>query len=146
MLAPVALIAIGAFGALTLVNRSSVKPPAAPALPKADPAPVAPPPKAEPEMVTLTVDGPPPGTEVVGPKGDLLGTAPGAIRLVRGDQPIRLTFRAQGYKSSSEEVRPDADAKLSVRLERPPRGHHAASGPAGKKKHDQDSIEEAFDK
>jgi serine/threonine-protein kinase len=156
LLAPILLIAIGAFGALKLVDRAPVPPPIEPALPAAPPELARPaeppeppprPPKAEPAMVTLTVEGAPAGTEVLGSNGERLGAAPGAIQLVRSDQPIRLVFHARGYEPSSEEVRPQADGKLSVRLQR----LHARPKPSApatptKKKHDQDSIEEAFDR
>jgi len=70
-----------------------------------------------PELVTITVAGPPAGTEVYGPSG-LLGVVPGVIQLPRGDTEVRLTFRAEGHRTVTQAVTPAVATKLTVTLER----------------------------
>jgi serine/threonine-protein kinase len=72
---------------------------------------------AAPELVTVTVSGPPAGTEVYGPSG-LLGVVPGAIQLPRGDTEVLLTFRAEGYRTVTQPVTPSAATTLTIELER----------------------------
>jgi serine/threonine protein kinase len=90
--------------------------PAAPSTASADPAAGAAL-AALPQLVTITVTGPPAGTEVYGPNG-LLGVVPGAIQLPRGDAEVRLTFRAEGHRTVTQAVTPAVATTLTVTLER----------------------------
>jgi hypothetical protein len=92
--------------------------PPPPASPAAAPpvAPVAPPPVAA-APVTITIVGPPAGTEVLGPGGRLLGTAPGAVQLERSEQDVVLTFRADGHVARSIPVATRGDQQITVELE-----------------------------
>ena len=95
--------------------RASTKSPASPASAAPSASPVAPP--AMPvDTITLTIEGVPPGTEVLLPDGVVLGKAPGTLRLVRGDAPVRLTLRARGFRPATQDVTPRADATISVTL------------------------------
>ncbi len=71
-----------------------------------------------PTRVTITIAGPPDGTEVFGAGGALLGVAPGPIQLARAEEDLVLTLRADGFVTASATVRPDADRALDVRLVR----------------------------
>ena len=78
--------------------------------------------------VAFTVKSVPDGVEVW--SGDeKLGTAPGPVRLPKGTDKLKLTFKAKGYKSSDLDVTPTADGTLSVTLTRV-----AAGGPAPKRR------------
>jgi serine/threonine-protein kinase len=72
---------------------------------------------AIPRLIKITIEGPPPGTEVYGPRG-LLGVAPGEIQLDRGDQEVQLTFKADGYQVAIEKVKADQDRTIQVALEK----------------------------
>jgi len=72
---------------------------------------------AEPADVAFTVKSVPEGVEVwLGE--DKLGTSPGPVRLPKGTEKLKLTFKAKGYKSSDLDVTPTADGTLSVTLTR----------------------------
>jgi hypothetical protein len=77
-----------------------VAPAAAPVVPE-PPPPAVPPAPAAPALVAVTIEGPPAGTEVYGPAGRLLGTAPGAVQLEAGAGEVVLTFRADGFVTRS---------------------------------------------
>ena len=66
-------------------------------------------------LVTITIEGPPAGTEVYGPRG-LAGVAPGKIQLRESDQPIMLTLKARDYVAQSAEVIPSEDRTLEIEL------------------------------
>lgn len=95
--------------------------------------------------VTITVDGPPENTEVYGPLG-LLGVAPGRIQLVRGKEPVLLTFRAEDHQPETREVMPTEDREILVELERKRRARPAPKRTrrAPKKPRGRDSIEDPF--
>jgi serine/threonine-protein kinase len=85
------------------------------------PAPKQPPPRTEPapapRTITVTVSGVPEGTEVlVG--GDIVGTAPGPVQLPRGDAPIVLVFKADGYLPVSRSIAPNRDQPLMLALKK----------------------------
>jgi eukaryotic-like serine/threonine-protein kinase len=72
-------------------------------------------PKAPTPDVTVTITTAPPGTKVY--LGEtLVGEAPGAIRLSRGEAPVTLQFVAPGRTSAEVRVLPDHDRLLSVSL------------------------------
>jgi eukaryotic-like serine/threonine-protein kinase len=83
----------------------------APSAPSATPS-AAPAAAAE---VAITIQSVPDKVEVYQGE-ELLGTAPGPIKLKRGQDKIKLTFKAKGYKPSDMEVAPTADVVLSVSL------------------------------
>ena len=56
---------------------------------------------------------------VYGPAGPV-GVAPGKVQLVRGAEPVLLTFKATGYRAATREVVPSADGTLAVTLTRSP--------------------------
>jgi hypothetical protein len=68
-------------------------------------------------LVTLTIEGPPDGTEVHGPTGKLIGVTP-TIQLERTDADLVLTFAADGYKPASQTIHPTADATITVKLDK----------------------------
>jgi eukaryotic-like serine/threonine-protein kinase len=74
-------------------------------------ATVKPPPGAA--IATITIAGPPAGTNVYGPAGPL-GTAPGTIQLVRGSDEVQLVFQADGYETTTARVAPDGDKSIDV--------------------------------
>jgi serine/threonine-protein kinase len=103
-------------------------------------APPTPPPPAAPTMraeIELRVASTPKSVEIRTPDGTLLGHSPGPIKLARGDRPIQLEFRANGYVSQTKEVTPLADGSTSVVLKR-------KGGSAKKQKHNKDDLE-SFD-
>jgi serine/threonine-protein kinase len=99
-----------------------------------------------PATVTLEIDGPPDGTEVYGPRG-LVGVAPGKIQIERGDFPVLLTFKAEGYRTKTAEVKSADETTLSVRL-KPKRGKGGKGGKGGRGgkggKGGRDAIEDPF--
>ncbi len=72
----------------------------------------------EGRYVTVTIVGPPAGTEVYGPAG-LLGVAPGKIQLVRGDEPVLITLKAGDLRPQTREVLPTDDRELRVEFAEP---------------------------
>jgi eukaryotic-like serine/threonine-protein kinase len=73
----------------------------------------------EPPFVRIRVEGPPPGTEVYGPRG-LVGAVPGELQLDRAEGEILLTFKADGHVTTTRQVVPSQDGALEVTLERKP--------------------------
>jgi len=96
-------------------------------------------------FVELTVTGPPEGTEVYGP-GGLLGVAPGTIQLLRGAEPVLLTFKAPGHRAATREVVPDQDGAVEVSLQpaRPRRSPRPSRPPRERQPPDPNSIEDPF--
>lgn len=96
-------------------------------------------------FVTVIIDGPPENTEVYGPLG-LLGVAPGKIQLVRGQEPVLLTFKAEDHRPETREVVPTGDLEVRVALDRKPRARAAPrqGGRKVKKRRERDTIEDPF--
>ncbi|WP_428261604.1 protein kinase domain-containing protein [Haliangium sp.] len=126
----------------------------------ADPAPrpATQPPSSQPPVVpatvTITVTGPPPGTEVLGPDGSV-GEAPGALALARGEAPVELVFQAEGWAPATVTVVPDGDRTLEVSLQRKPRPrptvrpkrprkNAGGSASSGTEDDDRNTIEDPF--
>ena len=85
----------------------SAAPPVASVIPVAS-APV-------PEHIELTIQEAPPATAVF--LGALkLGSAPGPLRLKRGDAPLKLTLKAPGYTPQTIEFVPAASGSLEAKL------------------------------
>lgn len=97
-------------------------------------------------FVTMTIEGPPANTEVYGPQG-LLGVAPGKIQLVRGEEPVLLTFRAENHRPETREVVPTEDRAMQVELDAKPRARPAPKRGArkDKKRRERDTIEDPFE-
>lgn len=95
--------------------------------------------------ITVTVAGPPQNTEVYGPQG-LLGVAPGKIQLVRGEESVLLTFKADQHLPETRELVPSQDREIQVELERKRRARSAAkrNRRAPKKPRGRDTIEDPF--
>lgn len=74
--------------------------------------PVAP---APPQYVTITIDGPPAGTEVHDADG-LRGVVPGAFQVRRRDQQMTLILKAAGHQPKAIQLTPDKDQSQSVEL------------------------------
>ncbi len=110
-------------------------PPPPPASAPADTPSSAPAPEPVPvppaQEVKLVVNGAPPGTEVVGPDGGVLGTAPGALQVPEGDAPIEVELRKSGFLPETRTVTPDRDRVLEVRLRKAPRRTKAATHKPG---------------
>ena len=91
----------------------------------------------EPRFVTFTIDGPPAGTEVYGPQG-LLGVVPGKIQLLRSEEPVLLTFKADAHRAKTREVVPLDDGAIELELERkiqrPVRAKRKRSAPKRRKR------------
>ncbi len=85
------------------------------------PKPADPPKPAEPARVIITVAGVPDGTEVL-LDGTVIGAAPGPVQLAQGSSPVVLTFRADGYLTTSKTVTPDQASTLDVGLKKKPAG------------------------
>ncbi|MEM9489255.1 MAG: hypothetical protein AAGC55_08925, partial [Myxococcota bacterium] len=75
-------------------------------------------PMAAPATVSLDIRGVPDNTEVVGPDGTVLGLAPGAITIDRGDEPVELTLRRDGYASATRSVVPSANTILDATMDK----------------------------
>jgi eukaryotic-like serine/threonine-protein kinase len=106
-----------------------------------------------PALVTIDVQGPPAGTEVYGPGGKLLGSAPGPVQLARSTRAVVLTLKADGYVTQSATVHPSADGAVDVTLHEKAAPHHrvphrphasSGSGSAGHAGSGRDSIEDPF--
>ncbi|MDB4956869.1 MAG: serine/threonine protein kinase, partial [Myxococcales bacterium] len=100
------------------------RPTSAPA-PAPTPAPIpaassTPAPPPSPAAVIVTIAGSvPEGTDVrVG--AQTIGVAPGPVQLPRGDTPVVLTFKAEGYLPVSKSVVPDKDQPLAVVMRKKP--------------------------
>jgi serine/threonine-protein kinase len=144
-LSAVALVAIGAGAAVLILSQRSPaisvasasppitepQPPAAVPTGATTPAAtvtVAPtPPSAD---IDLRVQSTPEGVEVW--RGDQkLGTAPGPIKLARGNDEVELVFSAKGYKSSKIKIRPVDNVVVPVTLDKdrsPQAGKKATGG------------------
>ncbi len=70
-----------------------------------------------PARVIVKVTKAPEGTEVL-ISGSVVGSAPGPVQLPRGDEPVVLTFRAEGFNTLSKTVTPNKDQDLAVDLKR----------------------------
>lgn len=102
----------------------------------------------EPRFVTLAIAGTPKGTEVYGPQG-LLGIAPGEIQLLRGEEPILLTFKADAHHPKSRQVVPLEDGSIEVKLIRR-KGRRGRIQPVRKRapprtERPRDTLEDPFD-
>jgi serine/threonine-protein kinase len=97
-------------------------------------------------FVTMIIEGPPANTEVYGPQG-LLGLVPGKIQLVRGEEPVMLTFKAENHRPETREVVPDEDRFVQVELDAKPRARPAPrrGGRKDKKRKERDTIEDPFE-
>jgi eukaryotic-like serine/threonine-protein kinase len=69
------------------------------------------------ETVTITIVGAPANTEVL-VAGVLIGTAPGPVQLPRDHDALVLTFKADGWIPTSQQLTPDRDQRLSIALKR----------------------------
>ena len=130
---------------------SAVVAPQPPPQPAVAPAAAVPAPPPEPELVTIHMDGAPDGAEVF-VAGKLVGLAP-EIQLERGDQPLLLTLRADGYRPATKKVRPVADKTVTVKMRakrgrhRPRNGKNGKNGKDGKDGRDRrNSLEDPFAK
>jgi serine/threonine-protein kinase len=95
---------------------------------------------ALPAVVTITIDGPPAGTDVYGSHG-LVGVAPGKVQLARGETEIILTLKRDGYETSTVIVVPRTDTTVQVALAKKRDGKGKGSG---KGKGGRDTLEDPF--
>jgi serine/threonine-protein kinase len=116
--ATAATAAMGAMGAMGATAPSG----------SAEVVPVAPLPGTAdaPAEVELTIEGAPAGADVSS-GGKKLGTAPGPIKVKRGDASVTLTVSKPGYKSKDVPVVPTANQIIPAALAKVP----AAPPPAG---------------
>jgi eukaryotic-like serine/threonine-protein kinase len=82
-----------------------------------DAAPVVATVDASDPTITILVAGTPPSTEVL-VAGVLIGTAPGPVQLPRDTDELVLTFKAEGWLPTSQQITPDRDQQLSISLKR----------------------------
>jgi len=95
--------------ALPPTATASAIPPAAP------PATVTPAPAGLPAEIELTVASKPAEVDVYLGK-EKLGTSAKPVHLKRGDEPVKLTFKAPGYAPQDLEVSPAEGARVTVTL------------------------------
>ncbi len=77
--------------------------------------------------IVLTMQGAPVGAEVF--RGDeRVGAAGSPLTLMRGDQPITLTIKAQGYQPKDVTVTPHSDEVVAITLDKIATPTHTASG------------------
>jgi serine/threonine protein kinase len=83
-------------------------------------SPAEPPSSAENVSVKITTD--PPGAEVTGDNGILLGTTPATLSIRRGEKPIVLVLTKPGFATSRQTIVPDRDisALLTLKAEEDP--------------------------
>ncbi len=96
----------------------AIAPAPAPA-PAPTPAPPPAPTVEAPQTVIITIGGVPEGTEVFA-GGMTVGAAPGPVQLPRDASAMVLTFKVDGYLTTSREVTPDRDQRLDVTLKKKP--------------------------
>jgi len=130
-LAGLAVIGAGVFFFMHQPDKATTPasaPAVAPEPPKPEvPKPEAPPPpkvespkeEAKPANVIVTVTGVPDGTEVLA-AGTVIGAAPGPVQLPFGTAEVVLTFRADGYLTTSKTVTPDKASTVDVGLKKKP--------------------------
>jgi eukaryotic-like serine/threonine-protein kinase len=87
------------------------------------------------DTVTITVAGVPPNTEVI-VAGSTVGVAPGPVQLPRGERPVVLTFKLDGYHPASRALTPGRDQALALQLAR-----KAATRPRSSR----DDLDDPFD-
>lgn len=91
--------------------------PADPA-PESSPATRSDPGAPEPVTVQIALSGQPPGARVWSETGELLGSLPLETELDRSNEPVRWRVEAPRHRPEDLVFVPDANAELSVRLER----------------------------
>ncbi len=107
----------------------------------------------EPKFATLTIEGAPAGAEVYGPLG-LIGMVP-RVQVPRGEEPLMLTLKAEGYQPATIEVTPSEDRAIEVDLKKvaaaaPPkkrggkRAGKGGEGDQGSRPPGDDTIEDPF--
>jgi serine/threonine-protein kinase len=117
------VLLVAAFAAGRLVRPSVTGPAEAtagsPVAVPVAPTPVVATPVKEPAAsatVSIRVESDPPGAEVAGPDGALLGTTPLSTSLPRGSEPVTFTLSKEGYAPSRQSVTPDRDLAALVSL------------------------------
>ncbi len=113
-----------------------VNPPAQATAPIAEPLP---------KYVTIAVRNVPPGTEVYSPSG-LVGVAPGELQLERSEQPLRLTFKADGYRAKTLSVSVTHDTEVDVKQLAPKKRRKRGGKSNGASNNSRNTIEDAFKK
>ncbi len=88
---------------------------------------------AVPKVVKLTIQSEPKKVDVYRGK-EKIGSAPGPIVVQRGTDPVKLTFKAPGYRSETRDVTPSADGFVSISLSRLPQRPVGTSAGNGKPK------------
>jgi len=121
----VAVVA-AAVGFAALVRAGQARPALAPVAPAPAPVEIASPAVSEPtpapppppdDTVVITIAGAPAGTRVL-LRGRVVGTAPGPVRLPRGDAAVELRLEVADHRPRVVTVVPSADATIEARLER----------------------------
>jgi hypothetical protein len=81
-----------------------------------------------PVKVSVKVESDPPGAEITGDGGKLLGVTPTTLAVARSDRPLQFELSKTGYASSKHSVVPDRDvsAFLNLRVEDDPARRRAA--------------------
>jgi hypothetical protein len=130
-----ALVVVIALLAYFLLSQPPPKPPPPPPKvePKIEPKPVTPveaPPKppepTEPPPVTVTIASRPPGAEVV-VDGETKGETP--LRLThKSGAPLHMELRKKGFEPYSEDLQPEKDLNVDIKLDKEQRGGKRPSG------------------
>jgi eukaryotic-like serine/threonine-protein kinase len=91
------------------------------------PAEAQPPKETLPATVSVRVESDPPGAEVVGPDGAVLGTTPLTTNLPRGNETVTFTLSKPGFSPSRQSITPDRDVAALVSLRTTPTAPARAS-------------------
>lgn len=83
-------------------------------VPRAPAAPVA----AVSDTIELRIESQPRRAEVLGPKGQLLGLSPLVVALPRGEEPVDITLRKEGFVEAVHRIVPDRDVSAVLSLRR----------------------------
>ncbi len=115
----VAAMAGAALVAGTLVGLYALRPDAKEPAPVVVPTATAPPPAAEPDRVTLSVDSRPRGATVIRlDTGEALGTTPVELTVGRADREVPVRVELAGYQPLLRSVRLDRSISVEVTLQR----------------------------
>jgi hypothetical protein len=89
-------------------------------------APPKPPEPTEPPPVTVTIASRPPGAEVV-VDGETKGETP--LRLThKSGAPLHMELRKKGFEPYSEDLQPEKDLNVDIKLDKEQRGGKRPSG------------------
>lgn len=139
-------IMVCAVAAVPIVFESTDAPqaPAEPAVAATPPQPVPIPAPSRPTpsaTVKIWLVGAPEGTQAWGPEDIALGELPGPLELKRGDAPLKVILRAEGFIDLTVEVHPVATSTIQVTLTPQTKPPKRRRRPKKTKRPDKDDLE-----